>query len=131
MTKTKKRIRKATAYSDVLIAEGFDPHDEDFYEELNERLGLANNNKNDVKLKGKKTPSSDDVKNRSNEKRRIRQTVQGSSRNSPVKKSTKRVPTPEEKRMARIMGISDEEYLREAIRRDKAEQLGMKYVPID
>jgi hypothetical protein len=131
-------IQSAVAFYGVLVAKGEDPESSDFYDLIDEKLGLSDadedaavdrTTKNSVKSVVTAKPSSDD-KTVTREKKKISQTVQGSSRTPPQTRSTKIQLTVEQQRIADSMGISHLAYAKELKKIEEASKRGDKMVEL-
>lgn len=122
---------EAILYSQKLALEGYSLEDEELYEMVDkrlEKLGLAKTTTNRVKSKKPKDKTSK-VTSSKRRKKKISQTVQGASRTSS-KKSTlnknKVTLTPEQMKIAELYGISYEDYAKEVLKIQKADEKGAR-----
>jgi hypothetical protein len=132
--KDKMNIQRAIRLYDILVLEGWDPNESDFYNEIDVRLGLAR--KGNTSVQSSQVPLTEEALKPQTPAapRRNRvpvQTVQGASRAGPAKPNpNKRELTAREKRMAEIMGVSEAEYLKQAIKAETAEKQGSRMVSL-
>ena len=114
---------------DLLLADGFNPEDKEFYDTIDQRLGLkpiASQGKKDVY--SEVSPSGEALK-----KPKLavqRQTVQGASRVKPSDKAQQYVPNQREKRMMNIMNVKEKDFVKEAQKLQKAKEQGKTMVTL-
>jgi hypothetical protein len=134
------KIQTAVGIYNLLVSEGEDPNSEEFYEALDQRLGVLvgkkqkvdKNIENDVQSSSD-DESSSDAQTVKREKKKISQTVQGASRTPNQTSQTQKnkvTLSTDQQRIADSLGISHKEYARQLLRVEAASKRGEKMVEL-
>lgn len=125
-------INSAVALYDLLIADGHDPEDKDFYNVMDQRLGLKVASQPQGSVELNKSPMQGKALTQRPGTSVPRQTVQGASR-QPLRPSGSQqqyVPNAREKRMMNILNVKEKDFVKEAQKIQKAKEQGRNMVTL-
>jgi len=111
----RRKLRALRKLSKELLAEGYTESDQDFYDELDVRIkkAVASTGSDGVEYTKDSGSSSQDAK--------LRKSPVSQSSRTPVSRRVRNNLTPEEKRMATMLGISEDMYAESKRRREESE----------